>query len=70
MGVSGFIVLVVLSWSLFVIPRTQQLQASETQVLLQLRKHLEYPPALDAWGSYTEDICNIQAREALGNGGR
>ncbi|OWM81881.1 hypothetical protein CDL15_Pgr007919 [Punica granatum] len=50
MGVSGFVALVVLSRSLSVIPRTQQLQASETQVLLQLRKHLEYPPRIGCLG--------------------
>ncbi|PKI39834.1 probable inactive leucine-rich repeat receptor-like protein kinase At3g03770 isoform X2 [Punica granatum] len=65
MGVSGFIVLVVLSWSLSVIPRTHQLQASQTQVLLQLRKHLEYPPALGAWGNYSGDICSIPSSPHL-----
>ncbi|KAK1319047.1 putative inactive leucine-rich repeat receptor-like protein kinase [Acorus calamus] len=36
--------------------RTQQYQSSQTQVLQQLRKHLEFPKVLDAWNS-SADLC-------------
>ncbi|KAJ0260929.1 Leucine-rich repeat protein kinase family protein [Hirschfeldia incana] len=38
---------------------THQLQNSQTQVLYQLRKHLEFPKALESWGSYYGDLCQI-----------
>ncbi|XP_030544643.1 probable inactive leucine-rich repeat receptor-like protein kinase At3g03770 [Rhodamnia argentea] len=40
------------------IPTTHQLQTYQSQVLLQLRKHLEYPTFLDIWVNYTGDVCN------------
>ncbi|KAL8153139.1 hypothetical protein V2J09_010899 [Rumex salicifolius] len=53
----GFMVLVMLfSWA-FYMPFTHQLQSYQTQVLLQLRKHLEYPTQLQRWENYTGDIC-------------
>ncbi|CAN8256356.1 unnamed protein product [Cochlearia groenlandica] len=40
---------------------THQLQNSQTQVLYQLRKHLEFPKALDSWENYYGDLCQISA---------
>lgn len=39
---------------------TQQLQSSQTQVLLQLRKHLEYPSQLEIWSGHGLDFCFLQ----------
>ncbi|KAH0931504.1 hypothetical protein HID58_008621 [Brassica napus] len=44
---------------LFFLQNTHQLQNSQTQVLYQLRKHLESPKALESWGSYYGDLCQI-----------
>ncbi|KAL1566513.1 putative inactive leucine-rich repeat receptor-like protein kinase [Salvia divinorum] len=51
-----FILSLLLSWS-FLIWGTQQLQSSQTQVLLQLRKQLEYPKQLDYWVTPGIDLC-------------
>ncbi|ONI08015.1 hypothetical protein PRUPE_5G153400 [Prunus persica] len=40
---------------------THQLQSSQTQVLLQLRKHLEYPRQLEIWNDHTIDFCSISS---------
>ncbi|KAF8390614.1 hypothetical protein HHK36_025141 [Tetracentron sinense] len=56
MGCLSLSLLVFLSWFLF-IPGTHQLQSSQTQVLLQLRKHLEYPTPLEVWNNYRGDFC-------------
>ncbi|KAM1058465.1 hypothetical protein ACFX2B_023105 [Malus domestica] len=54
------LVSVIVSWVLF-LPRTHELQTSQSQVLLQLRKHLEYPPSLEIWGNYSGDLCNLSS---------
>lgn len=36
---------------------TQQLQSSQTQLLRQLRKQLEYPKILDSWNATGMDLC-------------
>ncbi|XP_042494494.1 probable inactive leucine-rich repeat receptor-like protein kinase At3g03770 [Macadamia integrifolia] len=41
----------------FFIPVTHQLQSSQTQVLLQLRKQLEYPKSMEVWDTNSEDFC-------------
>ncbi|CAI0446385.1 unnamed protein product [Linum tenue] len=46
----------VLTWSLLS-QSTHQLQPSQRQVLLQLRKHLEYPTQLEAWNTPGADLC-------------
>ncbi|XP_057785935.1 probable inactive leucine-rich repeat receptor-like protein kinase At3g03770 [Salvia miltiorrhiza] len=56
MAISRFILTLCLSWS-FLIWGTQQLQSSQTQVLLQLRKQLEYPKQLDYWLTPGIDLC-------------
>lgn len=51
--------LVVLSLFLSIIHSTHELQVAQTQVLLQLRKHLEYPPSLQVWENYNGDLCGL-----------
>ncbi|KAL0342331.1 UNVERIFIED_CONTAM: putative inactive leucine-rich repeat receptor-like protein kinase [Sesamum calycinum] len=48
--------LLCLSWSLLIWD-THELQSSQTQVLLQLRKQLEYPKPLDYWLNPGIDLC-------------
>ncbi|EOA20011.1 hypothetical protein CARUB_v10000274mg [Capsella rubella] len=57
---SKFLPLLFLSWVMF-FQSTHQLQNSQTQVLYQLRKHLEFPKALESWGTYYGDLCVIPA---------
>ncbi|GAB4845726.1 hypothetical protein Ancab_039129 [Ancistrocladus abbreviatus] len=45
-----------LSWSFFTLG-SLQLQSSQFEVLLQLRKHLEYPNQLEIWSSKDIDVC-------------
>ncbi|CAA0402510.1 unnamed protein product [Arabidopsis thaliana] len=52
--------LLFLSWVMF-LQSTHQLPNSQTQVLYQLRKHLEFPKALESWGNYYGDLCQIPA---------
>ncbi|KAK6912995.1 Leucine-rich repeat [Dillenia turbinata] len=59
-----------LSWSFmvflscfFFISGTHQLQPYQTQVLLQLRKHLEYPIFLQGWENYTGDFCTMSSTQ-------
>ncbi|KAF5460036.1 hypothetical protein F2P56_019935 [Juglans regia] len=47
-------------WS-FYVPGSHQLQSSQTQVLLQLRKHLEYPMQLEIWNDHTIDFCSLSS---------
>ncbi|XP_027925356.1 probable inactive leucine-rich repeat receptor-like protein kinase At3g03770 [Vigna unguiculata] len=53
-----YLYLVVLSWFFF-IPNTHELQAVQTQALLQLRVHLEYPSSLQIWEYYQGDLCSL-----------
>ncbi|XP_051121042.1 probable inactive leucine-rich repeat receptor-like protein kinase At3g03770 isoform X2 [Andrographis paniculata] len=57
-GSSDTFVLVFLSW-LFFASETHQLGSYETQVLLQLRKHLEYPSPLNIWDGNGGDFCSV-----------
>ncbi|KAL5581321.1 hypothetical protein UlMin_013763 [Ulmus minor] len=50
--------LLVLSEVIF-IPGSHEHQTSQTQVLQQLRKHLEYPSSLEVWENYYGDFCNL-----------
>lgn len=58
MGFSNLFILMSFSW-VFFISTTHQLQIYETQLLLQLRKHLEYPIQLQTWENYNADMCNL-----------
>lgn len=58
MGYLNLVLLVVLLW-VFVIPSSYELHPSQTQVLLQIRKLLEYPSSLQTWENYYGDLCNL-----------
>lgn len=48
-------------WWILSIPSTHELQAAQSQVLLQIRKYLEYPASLQAWENYNGDLCNLSS---------
>ncbi|KAL3629105.1 hypothetical protein CASFOL_026327 [Castilleja foliolosa] len=53
---------VLLSCLLLLAPATtHQLNSYQVQVLLQLRKHLEFPLSLSALGNNTNDFCNLSS---------
>ncbi|XP_058093933.1 probable inactive leucine-rich repeat receptor-like protein kinase At3g03770 [Magnolia sinica] len=56
MAFSRAFIILCFSWFLL-ISGSQQLQSSQTQVLRQLRKQLEYPKPLDIWNN-SRDLCN------------
>lgn len=58
MGYLSFFLL--LTWNFFILG-THQLQSSQTQVLLQLRKQLEYPVQLEIWKDHTLDFCYLSS---------
>ncbi|KAI4348293.1 hypothetical protein L6164_009029 [Bauhinia variegata] len=58
-SMAHFCLHLILLASFLFIPSTHELQAAQTQVLLRLRKHLEYPASLEIWGTYTGDFCNL-----------
>lgn len=58
MGCCDMLLLVFFTWS-FSFLGTYQLQSSQTQVLLQLKKHLEYPKELEIWKEHGLDFCSI-----------
>ena len=43
------------------LPVTYAQKTSQSRVLLQLRKHLEYPSSLEAWENYYGDLCNFSS---------
>lgn len=60
MSCSNVVVMVVFSW-IFFASSTHQLRSYETQILLQLRKHLEHPMQLANWENYNGDFCNLSS---------
>uniref|UniRef100_A0A5B6Z0G6 Protein kinase domain-containing protein n=1 Tax=Davidia involucrata TaxID=16924 RepID=A0A5B6Z0G6_DAVIN len=62
MGWCSFFVLLCVSWT-FLILGTHQLQSSQTEVLLQLRKHLEYPKQLEIWYNKSIDFCYLSSTQ-------
>ncbi|KAL2492266.1 Leucine-rich repeat protein kinase family protein [Abeliophyllum distichum] len=58
MECSRFVTFLCFSLS-FLVLGTYQLQSSQTQVLLQLRKQLEYPKQLDLWLNTSTDFCYL-----------
>ena len=58
MGSLQLFLIVSLSWVLF-LPNTHQLQTSQIQILLQIRKHLEYPSSLEVMDAFDGDLCNV-----------
>lgn len=60
MEFTGLALVLWFSWS-FLFPGTSQLQSSQTQVLLQLRKHLEYPKELEIWNQHGINYCDVSS---------
>ncbi|KAL2320271.1 hypothetical protein Fmac_029240 [Flemingia macrophylla] len=60
-----YLCLVVLIWILS-IPSTHELQLAQTQVLLRLRKYLEYPTSMQLWENYYGDLCSLPASAHIG----
>ncbi|EOY02728.1 hypothetical protein QUC31_018024 [Theobroma cacao] len=60
MGYFYLFVLTLFSWSYFIRP-THGLQTYHTQLLLQIRMHLEYPSQLQILDNYNGDLCNLSA---------
>ncbi|KAJ6302193.1 hypothetical protein OIU77_016309 [Salix suchowensis] len=65
MGWSSWLLFLYLSWSFF-FSRTHESQIYQLQLLLQLRKHLEYPSQLGILESYNGDLCNLSSSPNLG----
>ncbi|KAI3761412.1 hypothetical protein L1987_51828 [Smallanthus sonchifolius] len=55
---SFYLLFLTLSWSFFF---TNAIQPSQKQVLLQLRKQLEYPKQLDFWVNTNDDLCYLSS---------
>ncbi|KAJ0440459.1 putative protein kinase RLK-Pelle-LRR-VI-1 family [Helianthus annuus] len=55
---SFYLLFLTLSWSFFF---TDAIQPSQKQVLLQLRKQLEYPKQLDFWANTSDDLCYLSS---------
>ncbi|XVE56613.1 hypothetical protein DITRI_Ditri04bG0025000 [Diplodiscus trichospermus] len=55
----SLVLLLCLSWSLLFILGDSQLQTSQIQVLLQLKKHLEYPRQLEIWYDRRTQFCSL-----------
>lgn len=62
MGLQDLVLLFCLAWCVFYVGSCNaQLQSSQTQVLLQLQKHLEYPKQLGIWKDRWTDLCSISS---------
>ncbi|KAL2347013.1 hypothetical protein Fmac_001013 [Flemingia macrophylla] len=62
MGYRDYLLLLCSAWCVFYVGRCgAQLQSSQTQVLLQLKKHLEYPKQLEIWRDRWTDLCSISS---------
>lgn len=53
-----------LLWSFYSLG-SSQLQASQAQVLLQLKKHLEYPTQLESWYDHRTSFCYLQPSPSM-----
>lgn len=63
MKLCRLLVLVCFTCSFFVLGTHQQLLSSQKQVLLQLRKQLEYPKQLDFWFNSSTDFCYLSSTQ-------
>lgn len=54
-----FLEIILVITNYFILIRSQQLPSSQTQVLYQLRKQLEYPKELEVWNDTHVDFCYI-----------
>ncbi|KAK7350696.1 hypothetical protein VNO77_09574 [Canavalia gladiata] len=62
MGFLDLVLLLCSIWCVFYVGScSAQLQSSQTQVLLQLKKHLEYPTQLEIWKDRWTDLCSISS---------
>ncbi|XP_020214014.1 probable inactive leucine-rich repeat receptor-like protein kinase At3g03770 isoform X1 [Cajanus cajan] len=62
MGFYDLVLLLCSAWCIFYVGScSAQLQSSQTQVLLQLKKHLEYPKQLEIWRDRWTDLCSISS---------
>ncbi|CAL1391489.1 unnamed protein product [Linum trigynum] len=61
----NWLLLLFLLWASFFIPLSHQLQTYQAQLLMQLRKHLEYPQQLDIWENYNGDLCNLSSTPSI-----
>ncbi|TKY73623.1 inactive leucine-rich repeat receptor protein kinase [Spatholobus suberectus] len=62
MGFQELVLLFCSAWCVFYVGScSAQLQSSQTQVLLQLKKHLEYPRQLEIWRDRWTDLCSISS---------
>ncbi|KAK8653248.1 hypothetical protein V6N13_127257 [Hibiscus sabdariffa] len=64
MGYFYLFVLVLISWSCHFLT-TNGLQSYQIQLLLQIRKHLEYPSELQILENYNGDLCNLSETSHL-----
>lgn len=60
MGFLKTLILVVFTL-VFLVSNTFELRTYEIQILLQLRKHLEYPLPLEIWQNSTADFCYLSS---------
>ena len=60
MGWHSSVLLLCSAWYVFSVGSTQ-LQSSQIQVLLQLKKHLEYPWQLEIWKDRWTDLCSVSS---------
>ncbi|BAT79342.1 inactive leucine-rich repeat receptor-like protein [Vigna angularis] len=62
MGFHDFVLLFCSFWCVFFVSScSAQMQSSQTQVLLQLKKHLEYPRQLEMWRDRWTDLCSVSS---------
>ncbi|XP_061371817.1 probable inactive leucine-rich repeat receptor-like protein kinase At3g03770 [Gastrolobium bilobum] len=60
MGFHDLVLLLCSTWCVFYVGScSAQLQPSQTQVLLQLKKQLEYPKQLEIWKDRWTELCSI-----------
>ncbi|CAJ2644437.1 unnamed protein product [Trifolium pratense] len=60
----GLVLLFCYAWYLFYMGIcSAQLQSSQTQVLLQLQKHLEYPTQLEIWKDHKSELCFMSSTQ-------
>lgn len=66
MGHCSFLLLLWFALSFLFMVTCQQLQSSQIQVLLQLKKHLEYPDQLEIWKEHDNtDYCYISSSKKV-----
>ncbi|KAK7282020.1 hypothetical protein RIF29_10485 [Crotalaria pallida] len=62
MGFHDLVLLFFSAWIVFSISSCNaQLQSSQIEVLLQLKKHLEYPKQLEIWKDRWTDLCSVSS---------